>query len=178
MYDAGSNIRARASSIIRDGEWYWPVARSDALLQIQSRLPEVLICDYDKAIWNSKKEIYSCAETWKSLREKKPVIPWFKVVWFLMAIPRHSFMLWLVFRGALVTKVKLSSWGYGRNILCSFCYAEQESVEHLFFHCSFSRHVWRAVMNDCRVCNPAVEWEDVVNCIDFVWVPRFITCGN
>jgi hypothetical protein len=72
-------------------------------------------------------------------------------------------MLWLVFRGALVTKVKLSSWGYGRDILCSFCYAEQESVKHLFFHYSFSRRVWMAVMNDCRVSNPVVEWYDVVN---------------
>lgn len=49
------------------------------------------------------------------------------------------------------------------------------------------------VMNDCRVSNPVVEWDDVVNwsvinftgsiacgrtCADFVWVPRFITCEN
>jgi hypothetical protein len=66
-------------------------------------------------------------------------------------------MFWLVFRGALVTKVKLSNWGYGKDILCSFCYAEQESVERLFFHCSFSRRMWMAVMNDCKVSNPVVE---------------------
>jgi hypothetical protein len=87
MHDACSNIRAQVSSIIRDKDWYWPVARSDKIIQIQSRLLEALICDFDQAIWNSKKEIYSCAETWERLREKKLVIPWFKVVWFSMAIP-------------------------------------------------------------------------------------------
>jgi hypothetical protein len=32
-----------------------------------------------------------------------------------------------------------------------------------FFHCNFNRRVWRAVLVDCRVINPVVEWEDVVS---------------
>jgi hypothetical protein len=146
MYDAGSNVGARVSSIIRDGDWFWPAVRSDSIVQIQSWLPEVLIGEADQPIWNFKKGIYSYGETWDFLREKKPVIPWFKVVWFPMAIPRYSFMLWLVFRRALVTKVRLCDWGCGKDILCRFCYGEQESVEHLFFHYSFSRRVWRAII--------------------------------
>jgi hypothetical protein len=37
-------------------------------------------------------------------KKKRPEVTWFKVVWFPLAIPRHAFMLSLVFRGALVTK--------------------------------------------------------------------------
>jgi hypothetical protein len=159
MYDAGSNMGARVSSIIRDVQWYWPAARSESIVQIQSRLPEVLICEADQPIWSSKKGTYSCAETWEFLREKKPIIPWFNLVWFPMAIPSHSFMLLLVFRGAIVTKVKMSGWGYGRDTLCRFYYGKQESLEH-FFSCNFSRRVWRAVMADCMI-NPAIEWEEV-----------------
>jgi hypothetical protein len=93
MYDAGSHVDARVSSIIRNGEWYWPAARSDQLVQIQSRLPEIPIGESDRPIWNSKKGFYSCADTWEFLREKKPVVTWFKVVWFPLAIPRHAFIL-------------------------------------------------------------------------------------
>jgi hypothetical protein len=93
-------------------------------VQIQGRLPEVLIGEADQPLWNSKKGSYSCAESWDLLREKKPDIPWFKVVWFPMATPHHSFMLWLAFKGALVTKVRLCGWGCGRDILCSFCYGK------------------------------------------------------
>jgi hypothetical protein len=69
-----------------------------------------------------------------------------------MAIPRHSFLLWLVFRDALVTKAKMCNWGFGK----------QESIEHLFFHCSFSRRVWKTLMADCLISNPDIEWEEVV----------------
>jgi hypothetical protein len=67
VYDAGSNVEARVSSIIRDGEWYWPAARSERIVEIQSRLSEVLICDDDQPIWRSTKGTYSCAETWDFL---------------------------------------------------------------------------------------------------------------
>jgi len=93
------------------------------------------------------------------LKHGNSIIPWFNLVWFPMAIPSHSFMLLLVFRGAIVTKVKMSGWGYGRDTLCRFYYGKQESLEH-FFSCNFSRRVWRAVMADCMI-NPAIEWEEV-----------------
>jgi len=142
MCDTGRNMEARVSSIIRDGDWFWPVARLDNIVEIQSRLHEVQISEADQFIWNSKNEIYSCAETLELFREKKKtVISWYKIVWFPMAIPRSSFILWLVFKDAIVTKLKMCGWGYGSDTLRRFCYGKQESVEHLFIHCSFSRRV-------------------------------------
>jgi hypothetical protein len=58
-------------------------------------------------------------------------------VWFSVAIPRHSFLLWLVFWDALVTKEKMSRWGYEGDYL-SFYRGRIENWEHLFFRCSFS----------------------------------------
>jgi hypothetical protein len=51
-------MEARVSSIIRDGDWFWPVARLDNIVEIQSRLHEVQISEADQFIWNSKNEIY------------------------------------------------------------------------------------------------------------------------
>jgi hypothetical protein len=107
IYDAGSSAGAKLSSIIYDRDWFWPCARSESLVEIQSRLPEVDIGVEDLPIWNSRNGVYSCSETWETLREKKPAMDWWKVVWFSLAIPRHSFLLWLVFRDALVTKERM-----------------------------------------------------------------------
>jgi len=39
----------------------------------------------------------------------------------------------------------------------------QESRNHLFFHCSFSRRIWIALMNDCSCIDPPSDWESVVD---------------
>jgi hypothetical protein len=80
IYDAGSSTGAKLSSIIREKDWYWLHARSDILVDIQSRLPEVVIGDIDQPVWKSKKGSYSCSKTWETLRYKLPLVAWWKVV--------------------------------------------------------------------------------------------------
>jgi hypothetical protein len=79
---------------------------------IQSKLPETTLGDTDRHLWNSSKGTYSCAKVWDNLREKKLEVSWSKLVWFSMAIPKHAFFSWLVFRDALVTKHKMACWGF------------------------------------------------------------------
>jgi hypothetical protein len=43
--------------------------------------------------------------------------------------------------------------------LCLFCHVRQQSRAYLFFNCSFSRRIWRALMADCLVADPPVDWE-------------------
>jgi hypothetical protein len=78
-----------------------------------------------------------------------------------MAIPGHAFMLWLAFRDVLSPKDRMCKWGYGGNNLRLFCHGNQESRDHLFFHCSLSRRIWRELMASCMISDPEVEWEDV-----------------
>jgi hypothetical protein len=54
VYDAGSAIGPKLSSIIKGGDWYWPCTRSEALVEIQSRLPEIDLGEMDLAVWDSK----------------------------------------------------------------------------------------------------------------------------
>jgi hypothetical protein len=161
VYDAGSCIDAKLSSIIKRGEWHWPYARSDLLVHIQSQLSLVTIGLDDQVIWKAKNGVYNCAETWDTLRKKETVVEWWRLVWFPMAIPRHSFLLWLVFRDALITKEKMCIWGYEGDILYPFCRACIECRDHLFFKCSFSRRIWRNVMQICLEPFPVVDWDDV-----------------
>jgi hypothetical protein len=151
------------SSIIRNGEWFWKSVRSDSLVEIQSQLPEIPIGTTDILVWNSSKGTYSCYESWNLLRLKFPVVDWLRVVWFPLTIARHSFILWLAVRDALTTKDKLCSWGFTSSSLCLFCYGCQESKDHLFFECSFGCRIWRALMFDCFVDDPPVQWDAVIH---------------
>jgi hypothetical protein len=104
VHDSGIPLDAKVSKIIKGGDWYWSFARFNTIVDIQSRLPEILIGGEDLAVWHSPNGAYSCAATWDQLRVKLPVVAWWKLVWHLLAIPRHSFFLWLVIREAIVTK--------------------------------------------------------------------------
>jgi len=167
VYDSGMSINAKLSAIIHNGEWFWPAARSDDLVEIQCQLLDINLGGEDQPIWESKNGKYSCAETWERLRSKNQVVHWWKSVWFSMAIPRHSFFLWLVFRDAVVTRQKMCSWGYMGPCLCLFCYAAQENRNHLFFSCSFSRRIWKTIMGDCFFADVPTSWDEVE-----VWGPK------
>jgi len=71
IYDAGSSVNAKLSTIIRNGDWYWPFARSDNIVELQSKLPEVVIGDNDQPVWKCKQAIYVCSATWEGIRQKE-----------------------------------------------------------------------------------------------------------
>jgi hypothetical protein len=77
LYDADRSIGPWVSSIIREGEWFWPRARFDQLVQIQSRLFEVSIGEEDLSVWKGK---YLYAQTWELLQTKLPKVGWHKAV--------------------------------------------------------------------------------------------------
>jgi hypothetical protein len=162
VHDAGSTIGAKLATVSRDEKWCWPPARSENLVELQSRLPEVSLGGDDVPIWKNSTGKYNCANTWNALREKEPRVDWWKAVWHPVAIPsRHSFMLWLVFKGALVTRERMCRWGYIGDCLCLFCRGCIESSDHLFFKCGFSKRIWKKLMKLCHVENPFEDWDDI-----------------
>jgi hypothetical protein len=85
VQDAWSSVGSKLSSILWNGDWFWPYARSDILVELQSKLPEVAIGGRDILVWNSGTGRYICADTWDSLRKKEPYVDWWKVVWHSVA---------------------------------------------------------------------------------------------
>uniref|UniRef100_A0A2N9EXA1 Reverse transcriptase zinc-binding domain-containing protein n=1 Tax=Fagus sylvatica TaxID=28930 RepID=A0A2N9EXA1_FAGSY len=93
VYDAASSINAKVSSVLHNHEWCWRHARSEILVDIQSKLSLVQLRDSDKAMWllNSSGK-FTCADTWQHLRVKQAEVPWWKLIWFTAAIPKHGFI--------------------------------------------------------------------------------------
>ena len=134
VYDAHSRLEARLSSVLVNGGWCWSPARSDDLVDIQSRLHEIPLGECDKVIWSaSKNGSFVSSATWDVLRNQLPAVDWWQLVWFPYAIPKQAFVLWLVMRNSLFTGDQLAKWGYKGDVQCLFCKNGIESCEHLFF---------------------------------------------
>jgi hypothetical protein len=58
-------------------------------------------------------------------------VGWHKLVWYPLAIPRHSFFLWLAIRDSLTTKDKMLKCGLVGDMKCLFCHYSIECKEHL-----------------------------------------------
>jgi hypothetical protein len=93
VHDSSFHLRSKLEVAIKNGEWSWPTTRSDALVEIQSKLFEVELGDTDSAVWNAKHGQYTCADAWDKLREVCSTVGWWKLVWFPSSIPKHSFFL-------------------------------------------------------------------------------------
>jgi hypothetical protein len=156
-------VEAKLSSVISNGEWYWKPARSDDLVEIQSRLNEVKLGLQDNPLWTaSKKGIYVSADTWEFLREKRAEAVWWKLVWFPLAIPKQAFIRWLAMQDRISTGDQLLKWGYAGDVNCLFCPNQTESRDHLFFECSFSYRIWKFFTHRCGMEDPSLIWKEVL----------------
>ncbi|XP_074278610.1 uncharacterized protein LOC141602202 [Silene latifolia] len=66
---------------------------------------------------------------------------WIKVIWTKWALPKHQFMGWIVAHEALNTVDKLISYGMDVDPVCLICGQANESLNHLYFTCQYSRRV-------------------------------------
>jgi hypothetical protein len=63
-------------------------------------------------------------------------------VWFPYAISKRAFILWLAMQDRLLQdRDQLIKWGYKGEVKCLFYHNKMESMEHLFFECSFSYRI-------------------------------------
>jgi hypothetical protein len=64
IYDSHSKLEAKLESVLKQEEWCWRPARSEELVAIQSKLPNVPIGVVDKPIWTiARSGTYVYADT-------------------------------------------------------------------------------------------------------------------
>ncbi|GJR45831.1 reverse transcriptase domain, reverse transcriptase zinc-binding domain protein [Tanacetum coccineum] len=87
---------------------------------------------------------FSVSMVWSCIRPRGDKVSWFDVVWFSYCIPRHAVNLWLIMKQRLKTQDKLSSWDVSGSLMtsCPLCDLQPDSLEHLFFECTFSMQIW------------------------------------
>lgn len=79
-----------------------------------------------------------------------------------VVLPRHSFILWLSILGRLATVDRLARFGVIVDDQCALCGANKESLEYLFFRCSYSLEVWMKTLNWLNIQRNVSPWNDEV----------------
>uniref|UniRef100_A0A1J3EJP2 LINE-1 retrotransposable element ORF2 protein n=1 Tax=Noccaea caerulescens TaxID=107243 RepID=A0A1J3EJP2_NOCCA len=144
---------ASVAQATHNGFWRFPAARSVAAdtsqIVIAGTEPPNDEKGSDVFFWchgpGVFKGSFSSKSTWSQLRVSGPIVAWYKTIWFKEAIPRCSFIAWLVYLARLPTRDRLIRWGLNVQPGCVLCSNGSESHEHLFFECSFSSEIWSQI---------------------------------
>ncbi|GAB2247905.1 hypothetical protein Droror1_Dr00007787 [Drosera rotundifolia] len=116
----------------------------------------------DRVIWlPSPGGMFSIALAWRKLRCTHPRVPWADLVWFQGAVPRFAVIEWMVFMERLPTRHHLFSIGVADSSTCCLCQCRRETMDHLFFPCSFSSEVWRLTLARHVPPNFPVAWSGI-----------------
>lgn len=116
------------------GSWYWK-----KVVEVR----DVLKHGFSNGVWqhNASGE-YTISSCYLWLLGQKPKFDLRRAIWHSHALPRHSFLLWLVAKGRLYTLDRLCQWNLGSTcIVCCLCSSHDESHAHLFFECDYSQQL-------------------------------------
>ncbi|KAJ6723138.1 REVERSE TRANSCRIPTASE ZINC-BINDING DOMAIN-CONTAINING PROTEIN-RELATED-RELATED [Salix koriyanagi] len=134
-----STIRwdSKVSTIIRNGEWVFPNGHH-VLQRVWNSITFLPNSHRQDTIkWReSPSGIFSIASAWNWLRRTRGNHNLHSLIWYSNHVPRYALTLWLASMGRLSTldRPKMSFFNGGRH--CVLCGIEDESHDHLFFHCS------------------------------------------
>ncbi|GJX24645.1 reverse transcriptase zinc-binding domain-containing protein [Tanacetum coccineum] len=157
-YTAGLTASSTVSDVFHNGVWNWPnylVSKYDQLLSMQY---DISNDNNDRLLWrNEAGQVcdFSVSMVWSTIRHRNEKVDWVNAVWFPYCIPKHAFNLWLVVKQRLKTQDKIASWEVSDSLMkvCSLCEQIQDSHDHLFFECTYSKQVWNHFKRLAGMCS-------------------------
>ncbi|XP_062088788.1 uncharacterized protein LOC133795351 [Humulus lupulus] len=90
---------------------------------------------------------YQISSGYKLLNQVHKSFHWSKEVWCRLNIPKHSFVLWIAIQNRLKTRERIRSFNITEDSTCILCNGADETVDHLFFGCSFSQDCLQQLKN-------------------------------
>ena len=91
--------------------------------------------------------IFSMKQIYKILIDDQSRVPLRRVLNHNMAIPKTKITLRLLCHGNLPTKERLKRFGMLLDSSCSMCGMAKEIVDQLFFTCTITCDMWKAILN-------------------------------
>ncbi|GAV90323.1 zf-RVT domain-containing protein [Cephalotus follicularis] len=120
IHDSGLQRNARLSSVIKEGEWDWPVT-FPYLIDISNLTSGLSLSNSsDRIHWMKKGGTFTIREACNVINMQGSEVEWWKIAWFPRSIPKHSFCVWLTFWEAHRTLDKLVRWGVVSSSNCCF----------------------------------------------------------
>lgn len=139
-------LENKLMEFLANGIFQWPQGWEEkypALVKVN--VPTLLQNKKDRLYWidnQNKKVDFLVRNVWNSIREVGVEVHWWKLVWFSSCIPKHAFMLRLVFGNRLKMQDRMKYWDGNHNSVkgCLLCGQVIETHQHLFFECAYSKN--------------------------------------
>lgn len=128
----------------------YPILRN---LAAQVTLPTQ--SNIDKLVWKHVGNgILTLKEAYNFKKHCFPKVSWAKFIWSKDIPPSKSLLAWRLMLNKLPTDDNLQSRGCLLPSICSLCYKNAETCNHLFLECSYATHLWNWLASTInRSCN-------------------------
>lgn len=147
---SGIHLTSVVSQAISEGEWTLTRGRHNIIQLLRACIPAqpptLSQNSEDYFLWRTSADVppgdFSAAKTWVALHPAPEPVPWHSSVWFKAGIPKHAFHAWVSARNRLPTRDRLLGWGLSVPSSCLLCGIDDETRDHLYFSCSYSKLIW------------------------------------
>ncbi|XP_020592251.1 uncharacterized protein LOC110032829 [Phalaenopsis equestris] len=85
-------------------------------------------------------------------------VKWGKLIWGKWLTPSMSFFCWTLWKSLFPTDDILKMKGLKGPSCCQLCSKAEESLDHLFFSCSFSQGVWSGILKQLNIDTLKFSW--------------------
>ncbi|KAF5186270.1 hypothetical protein FRX31_024143, partial [Thalictrum thalictroides] len=92
-----------------------------------------------------------------------------ELIWSRMLPSKCKFFFWCTLLNSILTKDILNHRGQNLDLLCSMCNLGNESISHLFMHCSKALEVWYVLLQPRRRSFSNVLTADTVEELLIAW---------
>ena len=86
--------------------------------------------------------------------ETKEWWPWMNNKWIL---PKHLFIIWIIAHKRLLTQARMQHLNLTTQGYCNICDDGQETVNHLFTKCRYSREIFAKLVEWCGIKLPDID---------------------
>ncbi|XP_075103105.1 uncharacterized protein LOC142177849 [Nicotiana tabacum] len=101
---------------------------------------------------------FSIKNMYGKLRGEFDRVPWRKLVHNSVGVPKWNFIVYLAAHRRLMTKHRLRGLCYVEDVTCSLCNSEEETVDHLFFKCTYSSKIWTTMLQWQGIQRQSMMW--------------------
>ncbi|XP_059660689.1 uncharacterized protein LOC132307051 [Cornus florida] len=160
----------KLDSLYHDAQWHFSQSVVYLFPDIVG-IPPLSTTD-DMFVWlPSPSGSFSLSHTIRWLSTHSFPKPWHHLIWSPFSIPRCKFSLWLAVQGRLPTLDRSSMRSFTCSRVCKLCNMVDETHNHLFFACSYTRPIWISLQHKCGLHIAPSSWTDLVEWITNRW-PR------
>nr|GEV16136.1 RNA-directed DNA polymerase, eukaryota, reverse transcriptase zinc-binding domain protein [Tanacetum cinerariifolium] len=110
---------------------------------------------------NGHEKNFKISNVWMDMNWNETKVEWHTLVWFAQSIPRHAFVTWLAIQKRLMTQDKLMIWIPNEDLKCALGSKCNDSHNHMFFTCEFSKEVWRELFTLLNVRSSDC-WDQII----------------